>query len=185
MRVETLKSPGLLSSGLQLRTQAAKAISSVEQFPTAVTVQSLTDFFTDCAVKAGGTVTPTLPATQAIVANAGTVAVKNSVGTTVDAAAVATVAANAVTGIALAATKAVIDNAAANVVVQNSAGAAVTSAGVAAVAAGVLSNVKLPATIAAVANAVKVNVASVSGTGNFATFTVANGVITAIVLSTS
>jgi hypothetical protein len=36
-----------------------------------------------------------------------------------------------------------------------------------------------------VATGVKVNAVAVSGTGNFATFTVANGVITAIVLSAS
>lgn len=43
----------------------------------------------------------------------------------------------------------------------------------------------LPATQAVVANGAKVNAVSVTGTGNFATFTVANGVITAIALSAS
>lgn len=125
-----------------------------------------------------------LPATSAVVANGGNVNVKNSAGT-VTKVGVATVATSAITGVALAATEAIVTNAAATVVVQNSAGAAITSAGVAAVAAGALSNVKLPATIAAVTTATKYNAVSVTGTGNFATFTVANGVITAIVLSAS
>lgn len=43
----------------------------------------------------------------------------------------------------------------------------------------------LPATQAIVSNGVKVNAVSVTGTGNFATFTVVSGVITAIVLSAS
>ena len=45
--------------------------------------------------------------------------------------------------------------------------------------------VVLPATQAVVANAQKVNAGTVTGTGNFATFTVAGGVITGIVLSAS
>lgn len=59
--------------------------------------------------------------------------------------------------------------------ILNAAAAALTVAG----ATG------LPATSAVVANGAKVNAVSVTGTGNFATFTVANGVITAIVLSAS
>lgn len=56
MRVETLPSPGLLSSGLQLRTQAAKAISSIEILAgmpgsggKVNTAKQLSDFFTACA----------------------------------------------------------------------------------------------------------------------------------------
>lgn len=43
----------------------------------------------------------------------------------------------------------------------------------------------LPATQAVVSDGVKVDAMSVTGTGNFATFSVANGVITGIVLSAS
>lgn len=82
------------------------------------------------------------------------------------------------------ATSAVVANGA-TVVVQNSAGTAVPGTHTATVAASALSNVKLAATVAAVANGAKVNAVSVTGTGNFATFTIAAGVITAIVLSAS
>lgn len=54
MRVETLKNPGTYMNGLQLRTQAAKAISHAEQFMGATDKQALTDFFYDAAIKAGG-----------------------------------------------------------------------------------------------------------------------------------
>lgn len=126
-----------------------------------------------------------LASTIAAVANGASVNVTNSAGTAVPGTETAVVAAGVLTSVALPATAAVVNQADANVVVQNSAGAAITSAGVAAVASGVLSNVKLPATIAAVANATKYNAVSVTGSGNFATFTVAAGVITAIVLSAS
>lgn len=43
----------------------------------------------------------------------------------------------------------------------------------------------LPATRVTLTSGQKVNAVSVTGTGNFATFTVANGAITAIVLSAS
>lgn len=84
---------------------------------------------------------------------------------------------------ALPATQAVVANGN-SVNVENSAGA-LDSPATATVAAGVLSGVRLATTKTIVTNGVKVNAASVTGTGNFATFTVANGVITAIVLSAS
>jgi hypothetical protein len=55
MRIETLLSPGLLSNGWRLRTEACKAISSVEitagRTPGGKTTsaKALYDFFTDCA----------------------------------------------------------------------------------------------------------------------------------------
>lgn len=124
-----------------------------------------------------------IPATSAIVANGATVNVENSAGN-LDSPAVATVAAGAVTNVRLAATKTITTTADA-VTVQNSAGTAIPGTHPATVAVGVLSNVKLAATVAAVANGAKVNAVSVTGTGNFATFTVAAGVITGIVLSAS
>lgn len=126
-----------------------------------------------------------LAATIAPVANAQAVAVANSASVAVTGTHNVDVAAGVVTRVRLDAGIAPIQNTKADVVVQNSAGAAITSAGVAAVALGVLSNVKLPATIAAVTNGAKVNAVAVTGTGNFATFTVAAGVITGIVLSAS
>lgn len=68
--------------------------------------------------------------------------------------------------------------------VENSAGN-LDSPATATVAAGVLSGVKLAATKTIVTSGVKINAVAVSGTGNFATITVAGGVITAIVLSAS
>lgn len=76
----------------------------------------------------------------------------------------------------------VVNGAAANV--KNSAGTKTVS-GTAAVTSGTLTQINLPATAALIASGDKVNAVSVTGTGNFATFTVANGVITGIVLSAS
>ena len=84
---------------------------------------------------------------------------------------------------ALPATQAVVSNGGTSPV-QNSAGVAIGT-GTYTVASNAVSNIKLPATVAGVSNAQKVNAVSVTGTGNFATFTVANGVITGIVLSAS
>lgn len=72
----------------------------------------------------------------------------------------------------------------ATVNVENSAGA-LDSPATAVVAAGVLTSVKLAATKTIVTSGTKVNAVAVSGTGNFATITVTNGVISAIVLSAS
>lgn len=122
---------------------------------------------------------PTLPATDAVVSNGGTVVVKNSAGT-VSKNATATVASNTLSDVKLAATEAIVSNGG-SVVVQNSAGTAVAGTHTATVASGAVSNVKLAATIAPVANGA--TVAGVTGTGTTATITVANGVITGIALS--
>lgn len=83
----------------------------------------------------------------------------------------------------LPATQAVVSNGGTSPV-QNSAGAAIGT-GTYTVAANAVSNIKLPANVAGVTSGVKVNAGTVTGTGNFATITVANGVITGIVLSAS
>jgi hypothetical protein len=156
MRIETLPNPGVIASGLRLRTECAKAISSAEQYLDAVGKQSLTDFFSYCANNTGGTVTPVLPATQAIVSNANATApVQNSAGTAVGPGTY-TVAGGAVTAIKLAATKAVVNNGD-TVNVTNSAGTAVPGTELAVVAAGLLTSVSLPAT-AAVVNQADANV---------------------------
>lgn len=72
MRIETLKNPGTYINGLQLRSQAAVAISAAEIYGSATSKQELTDFFSDCAVKAGGSV---LPATKAVVASGAAITV--------------------------------------------------------------------------------------------------------------
>lgn len=56
MRVETLLSPGMLSMGIRLQSEASKAISSVEIFAaraggTSGSATKLHAFFTDCASK--------------------------------------------------------------------------------------------------------------------------------------
>jgi hypothetical protein len=83
----------------------------------------------------------------------------------------------------LPATSAVVANGD-SVNVENSAGA-LDSPATAVVAGSAITGVRLAATKTIVTSGVKVNAASVTGTGNFATITVANGVITGIVLSAS
>ena len=68
--------------------------------------------------------------------------------------------------------------------VENSAGA-LDSPATATVANGLITGVRLAATKSIVTSGTKVNAVSVTGTGNFATFTVVDGAITAIVLSAS
>lgn len=126
---------------------------------------------------------PPLPATSAIVANGGNVTVKNSAGT-VTKTGVATVAASAISGVALEATEAIVSNAQA-VTMQNSAGAAIAGTHPATVAAGVVSNVRLAATIAPVANAQNITMQNSAGTaiaGNHPA-TVAAGVVSNVRLA--
>lgn len=181
MQPTSLKFPG--DNNLTIRRDVAKAISNLENAVGSTPEPYLAAFLADAAAQTPGYTGPSLPATQAVVANNGNVTVKNSAGT-VSKTGVATVAANAITGVALPATEAIVSSAT-TPVVQNSAGTAVPGTSVRTVAAGAESNIKLPATVAPVVNGVKINAVSVTGTGNFATITVTNGVITAIVLSAS
>lgn len=181
MQDYNLIDPGYEAAGRTLRKHAAHVISNAELDTNPDPRLAL--FFSDCASKTPGYAGPSLPATQALVSNGGNVNVKNSAGT-VTKVGVATVAANAISGVALPATSAIVDSGSAPVM-QNSAGTAIPGTSVRTVAAGAESNIKLPATVAPVVNGVKINAVSVTGTGNFATITVANGVITAIVLSAS
>jgi hypothetical protein len=82
----------------------------------------------------------------------------------------------------LEATDAIVQNAQ-NITMQNSAGAAIAGNHPASVVNGVLSNVKLAATIAPVANGAALVVPVTGSYTTTATVTVANGVVTAIVLS--
>lgn len=108
MRIETLKNPGTYINGLQLRSQACVAISAAEQYMQADSKQALTDFFYDCAIKAGGS---PLPSTSAVVANAGTQLVSNSAGVTTTVSGTYTVSAGAVTSFRLPATAQIVRNA--------------------------------------------------------------------------
>lgn len=118
----------------------------------------------------------------ATVANGATVAVVNSASADSHNA-TATVTGSTLTNVKLSATVAFVDNAD-TITVQNSAGTAVAGTHTATVAVGVLSNVKLAATIAPVASGLALTGVTPTGTyTNTVTFTVAAGVITAIVLS--
>lgn len=121
----------------------------------------------------------TLPAGSAPVANAATVAVKNSAGADSHNA-TAAVAAGALTDVKLAATVAMVDQAD-TVAVVNSAGGA-SHSGTAAVAAGVVTNVALPAATAMLDNAGAVTIQRSSGAavGAAGTAVVAAGVLTAV-----
>lgn len=117
---------------------------------------------------------PELPADQAVVSNGGTVPVTNSAGAAIGNA-TATVAANAVSRVALPATIAAISNGG-TVTVQNSAGAAVAGSHASTVANGALSYIRLAATIAPVA-AGNQTIVDAAGKSSTATRTVSAGAI--------
>jgi hypothetical protein len=123
-----------------------------------------------------------LAATVAMVDNADVVAVVNSAGADSHNA-TATVSAGALTNVKLAATTALVDNTDV-IVVHNSAGTVIAGSHTAEVAAGVVTDLKLAATVAGVVNGVALTGLTVSGAfTNTVTPTVANGVITGLVLS--
>lgn len=123
-----------------------------------------------------------LNSASAAVANGDTVAVHNSAGADSHNA-TAEVSANSLTDVKFAATVAMVDNAD-TVVVKNSAGTTITGTHTAEVASGVLSDVKLASSVAFVLNGGTLTGVAPSGSyTNTITFTVAAGVITAIVLS--
>lgn len=76
MRIETLLSPGILSNGFSLRSEANKAISSIEITARATpggktrAAGTLQAFFTDCASKLAALVDLTVPTWAAAVATA-------------------------------------------------------------------------------------------------------------------
>ena len=179
-----LLNPGIDQVSQTMRKNVAHCISNLQGVVElgATPDADLSLFLADAATKTPGYTPAALPATQVIVATGASLPVKNSSGT-VTVNGVATVAANAVTGIALPATNAIAAQAG-SVTVQNSAGVQ-DSAATLTVAGGVITNAKLSANKTIVTSGAKVNAVSVTGTGNFATITVANGVITAIVLSAS
>jgi len=124
----------------------------------------------------------TLPATQAIVSNAASVTLLPATGTTpAQGTATAAVATNALTGVRLAANRVAITTAA-TAPVQNSAGAAIGT-GTITVATNAISHVRLPATVAGVSNGAALTVPVTGTYTTTATLSVANGVVTGIVLS--
>jgi hypothetical protein len=78
MKINDLLSPGLLSNGIKLRIEAAKAISSVQvtcmRTPGGKTVsaKTLADFFTDCASQLSSLHEETAPTITAQVATSAT-----------------------------------------------------------------------------------------------------------------
>lgn len=113
--------------------------------------------------------------------NGDTVAVVNSAGADSHNS-TATVTAGSLTNVKLAATVAMVDQSD-TVTIQNSAGTGVAGSHTATVTAGVLANVKLAATIAPVANGAALTVPVTGTYTTTATVSVANGVVTGIVLS--
>lgn len=80
MRPELLKPlRDVISDGHDVKRRAAAAISSIERTGSAAQKQALTDFFSDCGVKAGGTPPVVIPATSAVIAS-GTKIVKPVTG---------------------------------------------------------------------------------------------------------
>lgn len=70
MRPELLKTlRDVISDGHDVKRRAAAAISSIERTGSAAQKQALTDFFSDCGVKAGGTPPVIIPATSAVIAS--------------------------------------------------------------------------------------------------------------------
>lgn len=90
MRVETLPSPGMLSNGIRIRIEAAKAISAVEinaGIPSnagkSSTADPLFDFFTECAAAVSSfrdTTVPTIVARSIRPSNPGVVVLTASEG---------------------------------------------------------------------------------------------------------
>ena len=75
MRVETLPSPGLLSNGIRIRIEAAKAISAVEitsaySGGTTSTANTLKAFFDACSTAVAGFVDVVVPTLVSAVINA-------------------------------------------------------------------------------------------------------------------
>lgn len=120
-----------------------------------------------------------LPGAGPTVADGQSVSVRNSAGADAHTG-TAVVTDDAFTGVNLAATVAMIDNAD-SVTIKNSAGTAIAGTHAATVAAGVLSNVKLAATVAPVVNAASVPLQNSAGAakGN-GTVAVAAGVVTSV-----
>lgn len=103
MRVETLLNPGQLSNGIRIRTEAAKAISSIEitagRTPGGKTrnAKVLYDFFTDCASKLSGLYDVTVPTISGGVASSATT-IKLSFSETMDETVTPAAAAFAISG---------------------------------------------------------------------------------------
>lgn len=113
MRAKTLKQPGRFSNAERLRVEVATAISHVETAKAKGATGDgalLSAFLSDAASKTPNAVAPTLPATQVIVSNGGTINVENSAGN-LDSPAIAVVAAGVLTGVNLAGTKTILTNA--------------------------------------------------------------------------
>lgn len=182
MRPELLKTlRDVISDGRDVKRRAAAAISSVERTGSATQKQALTDFFSDCGVKAGGTPPAILPALQAAVSDAGTQVVSSSAGVSYAVSGTYTIASNVIISFKLPATAAIVKDAGV-VVARDWAGNDPVNTTIG-VVAGAVTFVKLPSTVKCVTSGTKI-VVPVTGTFvNGITPTIANGVITGFVLS--
>lgn len=133
-------------------------------------------------VNTGSLTNVKLAATVAMVDQGDSVTMQNSAGTAIAGTHSATVTAGALANVKLAATVAPVTNSQ-SVTIQNSAGTAVAGTHAATVAAGVVSNIKLAATVAPVVNGAALTVPVTGTYTTTATISVANGVVTGIVLS--
>lgn len=142
MQTTDLAYPGDFTNGKTIRREVAHTISQIE-----IAVQQgapvdarFAQFLEDAAAKTPGYVAPTLPATQVVVSDGGTVNVENSAGA-LDSPATATVAGGVLTGVKLAATKTILTQGQTVSVTDASAAPSVNAT--AAVAAGVVTALTL------------------------------------------
>jgi hypothetical protein len=183
MQVTTLLNPGQNPLAQTIRKEVARVISQLEIADATGTPETaFAAFLADAAIKCPGYTNGPIDPTETVVTNAQTVNVENSAGN-LDSPATAVVAAGVLTSVKLGATKTIATHGD-TINVENSAGA-LDSPATAVVAAGVITGVNLGSTKTILTSGTKINAVSVTGSGNFATPTIVNGVITAIVLSAS
>lgn len=183
MRPELLKPlRDIIADGHDVRRRSAAAISSIERTGSAAQKQALTDFFSDCGVKAGGVPPAILPALQAAVSDAGTQVVSSSAGVSYAVSGTYTIASNVIISFKLPATAAVITQGQ-TVTVRNNAGGGQTASATAVISAGAITGFNLSSNTTALITAIKLTVPVTGTFVNGFTPTIVAGVITGIVLS--
>lgn len=184
MRPELLKPlRDVISDGHDVRRRAAAAISSIERTGSAAQKQALTDFFSDCASKAGGVVVPILPPTSAVVDNGVAPLILKNDGNSTGKRAAVVVEASAITGIVMPADVAPVLHGSTDHWIKASGGIMITNKATAVVANGVLTAVLAPPTVAGVTHNVALTVPVTGTYVSKITPTVVNGAITGFVLS--
>jgi hypothetical protein len=110
MQVTTLKDPGINILAQTVRREVARVISNLETSAPSVSAGLFANFLSHAATVTPGYTGPSLPTTQVVVANGGTVNVENSAGN-LDSPATATVAAGVLSSVKLASTKTILTSA--------------------------------------------------------------------------